>query len=277
MSVGLFEWSADPELDIDDRLGWVQANPDLGHGRMTERDIQAEREAKEDDQFRTENLCQWVDDLQEDEFEPRLSEAELTAMTISDVAMDSLKGWVLCVDGSTDRRVCSVAVAARHKKYGAVGKVVYHGELKVESVLAAVHEAIDTVDPGKIYVDPKGTAQPVAEALVREGSEVIGLTWPNIKAATGAFFQGQRDGTMHLIDDRGLIADAFKYADTKRDINGGERWIRHEGQGIISQLTAVSYAMWAAQNAEDVKPVPRPPSGVSMAPVKRARPVVKAF
>lgn len=72
VTVGIFEWSAHPDLSIDDREGWAQANPDLGHGRMTERDIIAEREAKEDDEFRTENLCQWVESLDPGKIPPEL-------------------------------------------------------------------------------------------------------------------------------------------------------------------------------------------------------------
>ncbi|MGP9725579.1 terminase, partial [Corynebacterium sp. AOP40-9SA-29] len=72
VTVGIFEWSAHPDLSIDDREGWAQANPDLGHGRMTERDVSAEREGKEDDEFRTENLCQWVESLDPGKIAPEL-------------------------------------------------------------------------------------------------------------------------------------------------------------------------------------------------------------
>ena len=30
-SLGLFEWSAEPDVDLDDRLAWAQANPSLGY------------------------------------------------------------------------------------------------------------------------------------------------------------------------------------------------------------------------------------------------------
>lgn len=250
VSVGIFEWSADPALGIDDRVGWVQANPDLGHGRLTERDIQAEREAKTEEQFRTENLCQWVDDLGTDDWQPVLTVDEVAGMTVSGVRRDELSGWMLCVDASPDRDVCSVAVAGRRRDGSVVGMVGYHGPLDVGAVVGAVLSACESVDPAEVLVDPKSAAWVVGEALEREGIEVTRLNFGNVKAATGAFLQGQRDGSMVLVDDDGVVASAFGVAELKADANGGVRWARRDGEGAICQLTAVSYAMWAAQNAE---------------------------
>lgn len=69
-SVGLFEWSAHPDRAIDDREGWAEANPDLGHGRLTERDIAADLEAMEEAGFRTEVLCQRVRTLEKGKLDP---------------------------------------------------------------------------------------------------------------------------------------------------------------------------------------------------------------
>lgn len=255
VSVGIFEWSADPALDIDDRVGWAQANPDLGHGRLTERDIQSEREAKTEEQFRTENLCQWVDDLGTDEWQPVLSPDEVARMAVSDVKRSELSGWRLCVDASLDRDVCSVAVAGRRRDGSVVGLVGYHGPLVTADVVGVVNQVGDDIDPAEILVDPKSPAWVVGEALERQGLEVRKLTYPEVKAATGAFLQGQRDATMFLADE-GTVAEAFEVAELKKDPNGGVRWARRDQKGVICQLTAVTYAMWAAQNAEDVDSTP---------------------
>jgi hypothetical protein len=57
------EWSADPGLDFDDRLGWAQANPTLGtrtSWRSLENDLRTYREADDLNGWRTERLCQQV-------------------------------------------------------------------------------------------------------------------------------------------------------------------------------------------------------------------------
>lgn len=275
--IGLFEWSADPSRDIDDVEGWRESNPDLNNGRITIATLQGFRQGKSEAAFRTEHLCQWVDELDEEKFVPALSPEEVAGMTVGGMRRHELSGWRLCVDASPDREMCSVAVAGRRKDGGVVGLVGYHGPLATADVVEMVMQVCDDIDPAEILIDPKSPAWVVGEALEREGIDVRRLSFPDVKAATGAFLQGQRDGTMWLADADGTVAAAFEFAELKADANGGVRWARHDGQGVICQLTAVSYALWAAQNAEDVKPAPRPPSGVSAAPVRRSRPAVKAF
>jgi phage terminase large subunit-like protein len=56
------EWSADPKRDLDDRDGWVEANPSLGH-LITADTIAGRMKTDPVNVFRTEALCQWVDVL----------------------------------------------------------------------------------------------------------------------------------------------------------------------------------------------------------------------
>lgn len=253
--IAIFEWSADPSRDIDDVEGWREGNPDLNHGRITIATLKGFRQGKSDAAFRTEHLCQWVDELDEEKFVPVLSPAEIGAMTVSDVRRTELSGWRLCVDASPERDVCSVAVAGRRSDGAVVGLVGYHGPLVTADVVGVVLGVCDDIDPAEIIVDPKSPAWVVGEALEREGLDVRKLTYPDVKAATGAFLQGQRDSTMFLADS-GTVAEAFEVAELKADANGGVRWARRDGKGIICQLTAVSYAMWAAQNAEGAEFTP---------------------
>lgn len=57
-SLGLFEWSAAPHRAINDRLGWVEANPSLGY-LITERTLASMCRTDPEWVFRTESLCQW--------------------------------------------------------------------------------------------------------------------------------------------------------------------------------------------------------------------------
>lgn len=58
-ALGIFEWSADPRLEITDRKAWAQANPSLGY-TITERALRAACADDPVDVFKTECLCQWV-------------------------------------------------------------------------------------------------------------------------------------------------------------------------------------------------------------------------
>lgn len=59
--LALFEWSAVPECEIDDREAWAQANPSLGYGFLTERALHSAMLTDPEQVFRTECLCQWVE------------------------------------------------------------------------------------------------------------------------------------------------------------------------------------------------------------------------
>lgn len=60
-TLGLFEWSAEPDCDINDREQWAQANPSLNYGFMTERALKSAMSTDPENIFRTECLCQWVE------------------------------------------------------------------------------------------------------------------------------------------------------------------------------------------------------------------------
>lgn len=109
-SLGIFEWSAEPGCDIRDRDGWAQANPSLGHTALSERALLAAMSAPES-QFRTENLCQWVDSMREGAFPPGVWESNIAEVGTRiagtpTVAVDMRTGMqqsaAIVVAGSTD-------------------------------------------------------------------------------------------------------------------------------------------------------------------------------
>ncbi|TFD80705.1 hypothetical protein E3T54_02900 [Cryobacterium sp. Sr8] len=81
-SLGIFEWSATPGLDIYDKQGWAQANPSLGHTALNERAMIAAAAAPER-HFRTENLCQWVDSMAEGAFPAGVWESNVVGAEVS--------------------------------------------------------------------------------------------------------------------------------------------------------------------------------------------------
>ena len=59
-TLGLFEWSAPKDCELDDAQAFAQANPGLGH-TITERSILGQLATMPPGHFRTEVLCQRVD------------------------------------------------------------------------------------------------------------------------------------------------------------------------------------------------------------------------
>jgi hypothetical protein len=80
-SLGIFEWSAAPGIDVRDRAGWAQANPSLGYS-ITERAIGSALTTDPERVFRTEVLCQWVDSVIEGAFPPGVFETNLESDAI---------------------------------------------------------------------------------------------------------------------------------------------------------------------------------------------------
>ena len=62
-TVGLFEWSAPDGAATDDEEALAQANPALGHGRLTMRALMANRTTFPENKFRSECMCQQVETI----------------------------------------------------------------------------------------------------------------------------------------------------------------------------------------------------------------------
>lgn len=106
-TLGLFEWSAAPDRDKWDRAGWCEANPSLGHGTVTERVIASDCATDKEADFRTEDLCQWVETVREQPFPEGAWEAGIDPA--SEIAADA--PLTFAFDVSADRRSASIAVA----------------------------------------------------------------------------------------------------------------------------------------------------------------------
>jgi hypothetical protein len=109
-SIGLFEWSAEPGSALDDVKAWQAANPGLGY-TISERALRSAYDAMPASRFRTEYLCQFVDQLD--------SAVDLAAWReCADPAAGSMaalrpRGLVCCFDISPDSAHAALAVAAR--------------------------------------------------------------------------------------------------------------------------------------------------------------------
>lgn len=107
-ALGLFEWSASPDMAIDDPRAWAQGSPSLGYTI----DFSTMKAACADDPadvFKTECLCQWVTSTVDPPFPIGAWDAGKDDQ--SDIAPDAALWWG--VDVSADRAHASIAVCGR--------------------------------------------------------------------------------------------------------------------------------------------------------------------
>jgi hypothetical protein len=62
-SLGWFEWSSPDKAETNDLEALAQANPALGHGRLTERALLSNRDTFPESKFRSECMCQQVETI----------------------------------------------------------------------------------------------------------------------------------------------------------------------------------------------------------------------
>ena len=242
-TLGIFEWSAPDGCALDDPEAWAQANPSLGHGRLSERAI---RSAMSDPPavFRTEVLCQRVEQLRG--------------------AVDKL-AWAGCkdaegtLDGLRDRlHVCielaeggfgehaTLAVAALRDDGVAVLEVVeaWASYAEMESELPGW---LERVAPERRWFFPNGGSAARAGFLRDQGFEEIKPAQA-VEACMGLAADVRARRVVHR-DDALLTAHV---CGAERLIAGDGWRFTRKGAGNVDAAYAGAGAVWAARTyAED--------------------------
>lgn len=105
-AIGLFEWSAAPDCELDDKEQWAQSNPSLNYGFLTERALKTAMTTDPESIFRTECLCQWVESRLPEPFP--LGSWDGSTDTNSFIREDSELFWG--IDMSQDRKYTVISV-----------------------------------------------------------------------------------------------------------------------------------------------------------------------
>lgn len=243
-TIGFFEWSADPDRAIDDVEGWAQANPDLGHGRLTVRDIAAELVSKEDAEFRTENLCQWVETLDVGKIPTEwwAECADVDARPVDgapvtvgvDVASNGTHAHIAIATRLDDGRVFVEVIASRA------------GYLWVPDVLAHLPRSWFS---GKVGMQVRGSsAAHLAPLVTHAGLEVIEWQGSHMSSATLGMYNAVRDRSVcHL--DQPLLTVA---ANGVKDRKAGDVfiWDRDKSTGDAAPFIACNIAWWMLTDAD---------------------------
>lgn len=239
---GLFEWSADPAMDIDDEAGWKQANPDLGNGRITLATLRAVREGSEDSTFRTERLCQWVDELEGEKFIPIVEFDHWGSMAVIQPVCvgESALGVEVSPDGK------SVALVSAGQTLRGVHLQVCPpmGEFTVDGAAAAIRRFVDLYKPAAVILDKDSPAAVLVPALIRLNIDPVQITGGRVAASLRSFEQFASDRKMTHDGDEAWM-EALRVA-KKRGVDTKFPSIERFS-GDVSALLAGTFAAWGLE------------------------------
>ena len=256
-AIGIFEWSANPNLPITSTEAWRQANPSLGY-TITERAIRASCADDPEDVFKTECLCQWVTAAVTPPFP--IGAWEKGIDNDSQIAPDSPLWWG--VDISDDRNRSSIAVCGlTHERKHHVELVEYrpgvgwlqgwfakrapryHGmkvALQVKGApVAAMADIIGAVDG--------------VEIVPCQGADVAGWCGRLWDAVAACDDESESDSVPIIHRSQPALDLAANIAATRPLGDGAWAWDRKKSLEDISPLVAVTMAHGAATSVEKVK------------------------
>ncbi len=237
-SVALFEYSAPPDCDKYDRVAWAQANPSMGY-TIAERTI-ASAASEPDEVFRTEVLCQWVNNMvpdSEDELNPTT-----WALGVSDDAAP-VADLRLAIDVAPWQASAAVAVVGSDDAGDPVGEVIRH-ERGTAWLLEELPGICERNGISEVVFDPSG---PVGSMLVDleelEDVELVPLDGKDvIRSGVSLTASVTSRAFAHRPDDALDVAVAGLVA---RKSGDGMRWSRIDSSVDICPFMAINFAHWA--------------------------------
>lgn len=250
--LGIFEWSADPLRAIDDEEGWKQANPDLGNGRVTIATLRGYRQSKSEATFRTEHLCQWVDELDED---------IVPIFPIESWSRRGVKGQVrlgyraLAVEVSPTTGRTKFVSAGRSTSGVHLEVAPYDEDLPVTGIVDRVKAFTEGNDPVAVVVDDKTDAVNLVEPLRREGIDVVTIGYANLSKAYRMLQQLYKDARL-THDSSHTWEDELRTART-REVNGGRETLIDRFKGEPQALVAATLAVWGLETFAPAAPQTR--------------------
>lgn len=257
-SLGIFEWSAPPGADIQDRDGWAQSTPALGY-RIRESTLASDAKTDPEWIFRTEVLCQWSEGSLEGPFPPdsweRSADVDSKRADGADIA--------LCVDVSWDRSTSHIGLASRRAD-GNIHVEVIASRTGTEWVKDWLtdQERSEVVLSAPVAVQAKGApASSLIGPLREAGIKVVEWGGSDLGAGTGAFYDlvraavgegGATTGVRHR--NQPLLNIAAATAATK-PAGDAWWWDRRKSSSDVAPLIAVTGATWCLTSA-----MPAPPT-----------------
>lgn len=249
VSLGYWEYSAEPYCKLNDRAQWAKANPSLGH-LINETDIEEAIATSSVEATRTETLCQWIDSLTspfpfrafEDLGDPTLELKPNSGMTC------------FAVDISPSRRQASLVIGMLMPD-GKIGVGIaeqWTSEVSVDDLTIAngIVKWAKEFKPTKVLYDKYSTAN-IAKRLQQGGYKCEDLSGQVFYQACSELYDSIVVGRLVHNGQAQLVAAINNCAAKTND--AGWRLIRRKSSGDIS--AAIGLAMVVH---ELVIPTPKP-------------------
>jgi hypothetical protein len=237
-SIGLFEWSAPEGCPINDWDAIAQANPALGHTIQ----VAAIEDALRTDPegiFRTEVLCQWVDNIQSGPIPTGSWEARCDRLS----RIDPNSPLAFAVDTSWDRTTTWIAVAGLRSD-GDAHVEVAATHPGTEWVVGWLTERVARYQVLGISLQSSGA--PVSSLLepLREsfGDLVVPMSGQDLARACGMLFDAvNTNGVWHIGQDQltGAITNSVA-----RPASDAWLWDRKTSPVDIAPIVAVTEALY---------------------------------
>lgn len=242
-ALGIFEWSGEDGCALDDWEAIAQANPALGH--TIRPDLMAAAAATDPEEiFRTEVLCQWVDDLAEPLFPDwhDLLNAESTIET----------GLTLGLAVSLDRAFTSIGAAGRNPD-GLLHLEPIDRKRGTGWVVRRLVELRGRHGAVTVALDGRGPASTLIGDLEDAGIPVTVMTTNDVTDAWATLYDLVAEGQVAHLGDPEL--DAAVAGARKRPI--GDKWAggRKTSAVHIDPLEAVVAASWATGLVDSSSPL----------------------
>jgi phage terminase large subunit-like protein len=237
------EWSADPQLEVDDPEAWAQANPSLGH-LITPDVIESRLKTDPRPVFETEALCRWVDVL--DSPWPPNAWADC-----ADPDLEMVKGapTFLAVDVSIDRRHAAL-VAVQHLEDDRLGVHLMEtwtadGAIDELAIAGAIAPIARNLSARSVAFD-RYTAAGIASRLASAGIPVGDCSGAQFAQACDELLSSMVHG--RLVHGAQTDLTEHVLACVKKPVaDGGWRIVRRQSSGpiagAVATVMAVHYAL----------------------------------
>lgn len=248
-SLAYLEWSAAPDREPDDRAGWAEANPALGHFPQVLRELERSYAARRADGqmgiFETERLCRWVKSMRE----PLVSAkawADAQDATLGEPARPFLG---VSMDPSGKR--ASVAAAWRLPDGRIALRLLYDvpgDPIDTDRLGADVRDHAKRIHAVRAAFDPMTDA-----ALARflpKAEPIAGAKYAN---ASARFVAAVEAGNLRWTDAAALTEDLTWTTRKDHDDRGAFEAVRGNDARPITAALAAIRAVWLAS-----EPPPRP-------------------
>lgn len=237
-TLGIFEWSAPPGCDVNDRDGWAQANPSLGHGGITERTIASAAKTDPEWVFRTEVLCQWSDGTLEGPFPA----GSWDGCKVDKSKVADGERIVLALDVTWDRSRSHVAIAG-HRDDG-MPHIGIIASRPGTSWVASWLDSDEAPPFDTLVVQGRGcAAADLIDELEGAGIDVTRWQGQDLSTGTGNFYNTVKAGGLRHLGQPVLDLAAATTVPKLTD-GGSFIWDRRKSPADASPLVAVTAALW---------------------------------